>query len=645
MRRVLLPSLSAALVLLALLAIAQERTNTDWPTYGNDAGGTRYSPLALVNRSNVTKLQQAWVYHTGALEPATPLNRKAAFEATPIVVEGIMYVSTPFDQVIALNPENGEEIWKYDPQVDRSKDYSEVTSRGVATWLDDQASPSVLKGGCLRRIYVATIDARLIALSASDGALCSDFGVHGVVDLTVGIQLKTLGQYQVTSPPVVVQNLVIVGSSIGDGRRYDSERGTVRAFNARSGKLEWSWDPIPAEQATGAANAWSILSVDPARNLVFVPTGSASPDFYGARRLGNDADANSVVALDAGSGKVVWKFQVVHHDLWDYDVASQPSLITVRNNGRDQPAVAVTTKMGNLFLLDRVNGRPIFPVEERSVPKSDVPGEVSSPTQPYPTTAPLNPQSMRSRDAWGLTPEEKAACKEQIDNLRAEGMFTPPSVTGSLLFPGNVGGVNWGSAAFDPRNRVLVAATNRLATVVRLIPRDKFLQERSAKGNLDNRLGGEFATQAGTAYGMYREMLTSPKGLPCNAPPWGALVAIDLDTGKKKWESPLGKIKLPDGTEIQGDINLGGPMITGGGLVFVGAARSENVLRAFDVDTGKLLWQGDLPAAAQATPMTYRLKGKQYIVIAAGGHGKLGSKQGDSVVAFALPETTDQKKN
>jgi quinoprotein glucose dehydrogenase len=335
----------------------------------------------------------------------------------------------------------------------------------------------------------------------------------------------------------------------------------------------------------------------------------------------------------------VWKFQVVHHDLWDYDVAAQPALVRVRHNGEEVPAVAVTTKMGNLFVLDRRTGKPILPVEERSVPKSDVPGEVSAPTQPFPSNPPLAPQSLRSHEAWGITPEEKAACKERIDNLRTEGVFTPPSVLGSVIFPGNVGGVNWGGAAFDPRNRVLVAATNRLATMVRLIPREKFERERAEdpSGANPNRLGAEFGRQAGTAYGMYREMLVSPKGLPCNAPPWGALTAVDLDTGKKKWEVPLGKLQLPDGTEIAGDLNLGGPMITAGGLVFIAATRSEHVLRAFDAETGKVLWEGDLPASAQATPMTYRLKGKQYVVIAAGGHGKLGSMQGDAVVAFALP--------
>jgi quinoprotein glucose dehydrogenase len=627
------------LLLVGATAWSQERTNTDWPNYGNDTGGTRYSPLALIDRTNVTKLKQAWVYHTGALEPESKLNRKAAFETTPIVVEGIMYLSTPFDQVIALNPENGEEIWKYDPQVDRTKNYSEVTSRGVATWIDTKASPSILKGGCLRRVYIATIDARLIAISGSDGSPCRDFGVDGIVDLTKGIQLKDAGQYQVTSPPVVINDLVVVGSSIGDNRRFDSELGTVRAFNARSGKLEWSWDPIPPEKGTGAANAWSAMSVDVGRNLLFVPTGSASPDFYGARRLGNDANANSVVALDAPSGTIVWKFQVVHHDLWDYDVAAQPSLITVRYNGQDVPAVAVNTKMGNLFVLDRVTGKPIYDVAERTVPKTDVPGEQSAPTQPFPSNPPLAPQSLRSHDAWGITPEEKAACKERLDNLRTEGIFTPPSTTGSVIFPGNVGGVNWGGAAFDPKHRLLVVATNRLATMVRLIPREKFERERQEDpaGANPNRLGAEFGTQGGTAYGMYREMLVSPKGLPCNAPPWGALTAVDLDTGKKKWEVPLGKVKLPDGTEIPGDLNLGGPMVTAGGLVFIAAARSDRVLRAFDVETGKLLWEGDLPASAQATPMSYRLKGKQYVVIAAGGHGKLGSMQGDAVVAFALP--------
>jgi quinoprotein glucose dehydrogenase len=621
-----------------LLALTAPAWAQEWPAYGNDGGGSRYSPIAQINRSNVAQLQVAWTYHTHALEPETALNRKAAFEATPIMVNGMLYISTPFNQVIALHAGTGEELWKYDPQVDRSKNYSEVTSRGVASWRDSKPVPADTAAGlCRQRIFLATIDARLIALDGETGKPCADFGQKGIIDLTIGIGLKDAGQYQETSPPAIIRDLVIVGSSIGDNRRADLEKGTVRAYNARTGKLEWIWEPIPIDKPTGAANAWSMISVDAARNLVFVPTGSASPDYYGARRPGNNANANSVVALDAPTGQIIWRFQVVHHDLWDYDVASQPALVGVRRGGQETAAVAINTKMGNLFLLDRNTGAPLFPINERNVPRSDVPGEESAPTQPYSDIPPLVPQSLRASEAWGITPDEKAACKDRIENLRSEGLFTPPSIRGSVQFPGNVGGVNWGSSAYDPSRHLLVVPTNRLAAMVRLIPREKYDEER--KSAKDNRMTGEFGAQAGTAFGMYREFLRSPLGLPCNAPPWGALTAVDLETGKKKWEVPLGVTKLPDGKSIPGGLNLGGPLVTAGGLVFIAATVGEEVLRAFDIDTGKVLWEGALPASAQATPMSYRVgeKAVQFIIICAGGHGKAGNKQGDLVIAFALP--------
>jgi quinoprotein glucose dehydrogenase len=620
------------LLLLAAAAAAQ----TEWPHYGNDPGGMRYSPLTQIDRANVARLKVAWTYRTKALAPESRLNEKAAFEATPIMVEGTLYFSTPFNQVIALDAETGAERWIFDPQVDRSKSYSEVTSRGVSTWIDTKAGAG---SPCRRRIFAGTIDARLIALDAATGQPCADFGAKGTVDLTPGIALKDAGDYQVTSAPAIIKDLVVVGSSIGDNRRHDVEKGTVRAYNARNGKLEWTWDPIPAEVAAGAANAWSTISTDATRNLVFVPTGSASPDFYGARRRGKNEWANSVVALDASSGKPVWAFQVVHHDLWDYDVAAQPVLALVHRNGQEQPVVAVNTKMGHLFVLHRETGRPVFPVEERAVPKSDVPGEESWPTQPFPTTPPLNPTSLRITDAWGLTEADREWCRERLRESRAEGIFTPPSVQGSILFPGNVGGVNWGGAAFDPGRGLLVAATNRVATLLRLIPREEFdtrLKEARAPGS---RLRGEFARQSGTAFGMYRELFRSPGGLPCNAPPWGALTAVDLETGRKRWEVPLGKTPVPGGEPIPGALHLGGPLLTAGGLVFIAATVAEETLRAFDVESGKALWEAPLPASAQATPMTYRARrdGKQMVVIAAGGHGKARNKQGDYVIAYTLP--------
>lgn len=604
------------------LVLAVPALAADWPTYGNDPGGSRYSPATQIDRSNVERLQVAWTFHTGALQPETDLNRKAAFEATPILVNGTLYLSTPYDQVIALDPATGQERWKYDPKIDRSRDYSEVTSRGVATWRD-------AKSGA-RRIFIGTIDARLIALDAATGKPCMDFGDKGQIDLTAGVMLRDPGQYQLTSPPAIAGDLVITGSSIGDNRAASVERGIVRAWDARTGKLKWTWDPTPwsvrNSPRTGAANAWSVLSVDSARDLVFIPTGSASPDFYGGLRPGDNKWADSVVALRASTGKFVWGFQVVHHDLWDYDVPSQPVLFSFRG----KPAVAVTTKMGNLFVLDRLTGRPLHEVTEQPVPASHVEGEEAAPTQPASSYPPMVPQKLTVDDVWGPTPKDRAWCADRLQGLRNDGIFTPPSIEGTLAFPGNVGGVNWGSAAVDSARGILVANTNRLPYILRLIPRDKLVDERTAAKN--NRLQGEFGNQTGTPYAMYREPFLSPMRFPCNPPPWGTVTAMDLKSQKILWETPLGSL-WPGGPP--GSLNLGGPMITAGGLVFSAAAR-DSYLRAFDIETGKEIWKAELPASAQATPMTYTMGGKQYIVICAGGHGKLGTKQGDAVVAFSL---------
>jgi quinoprotein glucose dehydrogenase len=624
--------------LLAILAAGpngsapgQSVADSAWPNYGNDPGGKRYSPATQINRDNVAQLKVAWTYRTGALDVQTELNHKAAFEATPILVDGKLFLSTPYDHVIALDPRTGAKLWEFDPKLDLTHGYSEVTSRGVSAWHDAAAKPSQ---PCALRIFIGTLDARLIALDGLSGKPCADFGAadgaNGQVDLTRDVNLRDVGDYQVTSAPSIAGDLVIVGSSIGDNRAVDLERGIVRAFDARTGKLRWGWDPIPwakdTKPRTGAGNAWSTMSVDAERDLVFVPTGSASPDFYGGMRKGDNKWADSVVALRASTGAFVWGFQVVHHDLWDYDVASQPALFTWKDK---TPAIAITTKMGRIFVLDRTNGKPLLPVEEQPVPKSDVPGEEAWPTQPSGIST--VPEGLRTSDAFGFAPEEKQWCEERIKASRSEGIFTPPSLQGSLLYPGNVGGVNWSSSAFDPQRHLLIMNTDHLAFWVQLIERDKLAGMYSAREQ--NRMKGEFARQTGAPYAMYREPFLSPKGTPCTPPPWGTTQAVDLFTGKKVWDVPLGSYSK----EVQtGTINIGGVIATAGGLAFTSAA-TDNYLRAFDSDNGKEIWKFELPASAQATPMTYNLGGKQYVVIAAGGHGKLNSKQGDYVVALTLP--------
>lgn len=619
----------------------------EWPYYGGDAGGKRYSPLDQIDRKNVGALRVAWVYHTHDLSHGENERQKSSFEGTPIVVQGTMYLSTAFNRVVALNPETGKELWSFDPGIDKSADYADgLLNRGVAYWNDAAAPP---KTAYKARVFIATIDARLFALDAASGKPCADFGNAGQVDLTNGIAIDYHGEYEETSPPTVIDGLVIVGSGISDNNRARMPSGVVRAFDARTGALRWSWNPIPQDpkdpasqtwqsgvEQTGAGNAWSILSADPERRLVFVPTGSASPDYYGGFRKGNDVYANSVVALRAQTGEVAWYFQLVHHDLWDYDAVTQPTLVTLHRNGQEVPALLEGTKMGMLFVLNRQTGAPFFPVQERPVPQTDVPGEQTSATQPFPVIPPpLAPQILTADDAWGLTPWDRNACRKRIAGLRSEGIYTPPSLNGSLQFPGNAGGMEWGSLAFDPARQLAITNTNRVAFEVHLFPRNQLDAARKAHPH------AEIARMLGTPYIMSREPLLSPLGVPCNPPPWGALAAVDMNSGAIKWQVPLGATAEIHSLHLAvhwGTPNMGGPLVTAGGLVFIAAAEDRD-FRAFDEATGEELWNYRLPAAANATPMTYRLRpdGRQYVVIAAGGHGKLGSKLGDAVVAFTLP--------
>ncbi|MGH9542686.1 MAG: PQQ-binding-like beta-propeller repeat protein, partial [Terriglobales bacterium] len=479
-----------------------------------------------------------------------------------------------------------------------------------------------------RRIFLATEDARLIALDAANGRPEAGFGDRGQVRLSDGVGVERTGEYHMTSAPTVVGDVVVVGSAINDNDRAAMPSGVVRGYDAQSGRLLWKWDPVPhgAGDHTGAANAWAPMTADAGMGLVFVPTGSASPDYFGGLRPGAGHYADSVVALRAGTGKVAWSFQLVHHNLWDYDTSVQPTLLTVHRHGRAIPAILAANKTGFLFFLDRATGRPLDAVEERPVPKSDVAGEVSSPTQPYPpaglrlaSIGPLRPDQL-----WGSV-ADRTWCRQAIAGLRNQGIFTPPSLRGSLIIPGNIGGMAWGGAAVDPRTGLLYLNVNNLPAVIRLIPRAQFAAARRAHP------GPEYAAQSGTPYGLSREFLLTAQQVPCNRPPWGRLVAVDYNAGKIAWSTPLGSW-----AGQSGGINLAGPLATGGGLVFEGSTL-DRYLRAFDAHTGRLLWQTELPFSSPATPMTYLgADGRQYLVIAAGGHPKMPGATGDALVAFAL---------
>jgi quinoprotein glucose dehydrogenase len=568
-----------------------------------------------------------------------------AFEATPILVDGLLVLPTPLGRVLALDPATGAERWRFDATV-KGHEYSEYTSRGVAAWLDATAADGA---PCRRRIFAATVESRLFALDAADGKLCAGFGRGGEVSLKEGIGKDRPWGYTISSPPTLAGDVVVVGSAIGDNSRVEEPKGIVRGYDARTGALRWTWDPVPRSGAdpayaewpsdgaalTGAANAWSVLSYDAARDLVFVPTSSPSPDYYGGVRLGNNRHANSVVALRGATGALVWEFQAVHHDLWDYDVPAQPVLTTLTQGGAELPVVVAATKMGHVFVLHRETGAPVFPVEERPVPPSDVPGEQASATQPFPTKPPsLVPQSLRPEDAYGLFEWDRARCREKLAALRNEGTFTPPSLRGTLVYPGHAGGVNWGSLGIDPRRRVAFFDATNLAFQVRLIPRADYEREKAEGEGLLR----EFAPMLGTPYGMVREPVLGPFGVPCVPPPWGMMGAFSLDTGEILWRVPLGTTpdRIPWTLFEQGLPSLSGVAVTGGGLVFSGNT-ADGFLRAHDAETGAELWRERLPAAGAANPMTYEVGGRQYVVIAAGGHGKLGTRRGDWVVAYALP--------
>jgi quinoprotein glucose dehydrogenase len=568
-------------------------------------------------------------------------------------VDGVMYFATPLGRVIALDPTTGRERWVFDPMpaVDRTEGWSDFANRGVSTWLDGSTAAGA---PCRRRIIVGTIDARLIAVDALTGVLCTGFGSDGAVDLRTGlrIQSRSTGSYQVTSPPAVVGDIIVTGSAIGDNSYLATASGEVRGYDARTGALRWTWDPIPQSNRdsafstwrdptanVAAANAWSILVADPERDLVFVPTSSASPDYYGVFRLGANVYANSLVALRASTGEVVWHFQTVHHDLWDYDNASPPALVTLTREGRQVPAVLQATKTGMLFVLHRETGEPLFPVSERPVPRSTIPGEEAWPTQPFSPIV-LSPHSFSLESVWGATAQDRDACRQEIAALRNEGIFTPPSEQGTLVIPSNIGGAHWGGVAVDEQRQVAVIPVNTIAASVQMLPRGPY--DAGAPRAEGGRFGFEYNRMRGTPYWMRRRLLLGPSGLPCTPPPFGSLVAVDLRTGALAWSVPLGDIARELPAELRalhprgvGSPNLGGAIITAGGVVFIGATLDARV-RAFDLQDGRELWRADLPAGARATPMTFvGADGRQYVVIAAGGGGPFG--EGDTVTAYALP--------
>jgi quinoprotein glucose dehydrogenase len=609
----------------------------EWPQWGGNEGGMHYSPLTQVTPQNVGRLKKAWTYHIGLLD--APEGTSPTFQATPIVVDGRMFVCSGLGKVAALDPETGTELWAYRFTADTRGSYL-LNCRGV-TWHADAGGAG---GVCPARVFVGTLDGRLVALDAATGTPCADFGKDGTLDLNAGLGRTQPGDFSISSPPVIAGGRIITGGRIPDNMRIDVPAGVIRAFDVHTGELAWAWNaappgeqPEPGEPwVRGTPNAWAPLAVDSERNLVFVPTGNAAVDHTNAERGERDHYAASIVALDAVTGALRWHFQTVHRDHWDYDIPSQPTLFPLHRDGVEIPALAQSTKQGHIFILNRETGEPLFPVEERPVPqRGAVAGERLSPTQPFPANpAFIVRRELTRDDIWGFTPWDKAKCLQQFDAAIWEGVFTPPSLQGSVMYPPFMGVTNWGGVAIDPVNGILVANTTHVPAILRMYPREEADRMLAAGARLLPAIGAPYA------HTMAPMLSPWPFNAPCVKPPWGTLLAIDLRKGERLWEVPLGSTRdiapFPFWFDL-GVPNMGGSLVTASGLVFIGAT-TDDYLRAFELKTGELLWEGRLPGGGQATPMSYRLRpdGKQYVVIAAGGHKYLGTTVSDALVAYTL---------
>lgn len=628
----------------------------DWASYGRTAFGDRYSPLNQINTENVSKLEPAWTFRTGDIPGAGDPGETTA-ENTPLKVNGMLYVCTPHSQVIALDPDTGKEIWRFDPKIstqgaDNFKGWAHMTCRGVAyhddaayAAADAQASPAVATS-CPKRIFVPTADTRLIALNADTGKMCEDFGNKGAIDLTANIGTFAPGGYYSTSPPAVTKDLVVIGGHVTDNVSTDEPSGVVRAFDVHDGHLVWNWDsgnpekttPIgPGEHYTrNSPNMWSLMSVDEKLGMLYLPMGNQMPDQWGGNRTPESEKYSAgVTALDIATGQVRWTFQFTHHDLWDMDVGGQPSLIDIKTADGLKPAVMASTKQGSIYVLDRSNGQPIVPVNETPVPQGAVEGDHTSPTQPM---SELNfmPPTLREKDMWGVTPFDQMLCRMDFRSLRYEGIYTPPSLQGSIVYPGNFGVFDWGGISVDPVRQIAFVNPDYMAFKSRLVPSSDVEGGPARKSETEG-----VQPNKGAPYGVILEAFLSKAGLPCQAPAWGYVAAVDLTTHKTIWKHKNGTVRDNSPVPLplsMGVPSLGGTFMTAGGVGFL-SGTLDQYLRAYNMNNGKQLWEARLPAGAQTTPMTYTGKdGRQYVLVVAGGHGSLGTKQGDYVMAFALPK-------
>ncbi len=631
-----LPAATAAAAPPAVGTVA----GADWRAYGGSARGERYSSLAEITPENAGKLQVAWTYHTGDIRGPNDTT-ETTYEVTPLKIGDTVYLCTPHDLVIALDAATGKERWRYDPGIKPSLSRQHQTCRGVSY----SESPALAAStDCPRRILMPTSDARLIALDPETGKLCTSFADNGSLDLSANMPYWQPGFYYSTSPPVVTANLIIIGGSVNDNVSTSEPSGVIRGYDIATGALIWNWDsgnpdataPIAAGETytPNSPNSWSIMSVDESLGLVYVPMGNAPPDQYGANRSANtEKFSSSIVALDISSGRLRWVFQAVHHDLWDMDVPAQPTLVDLTIDGATVPALVQATKQGDIYVLNRQTGAPVLPVREEPAPGGAVEGDHAAPTQPIPALS-FKPADLTERDMWGATMFDQLACRIAFRSLRYDGRYTPPSLQGSIIYPGNFGAFNWGGVAVDPVRQMVFAPPDHLAFVSKLIPRANPTTDYVSNGKPG------FNENFGAPYAADMHAFLSPVGLPCQQPPWGYVAGADLTTGKTVWMHPNGTVRDLSPIPLpfrMGVPNLGGPIVTAGGVAFL-SGTLDYYVRAYDVTNGRQLWESRLPAGGQATPMTYEENGRQFVVVVAGGHGSTGTKAGDSIIAYALPQ-------
>ncbi|WP_404476646.1 membrane-bound PQQ-dependent dehydrogenase, glucose/quinate/shikimate family [Novosphingobium sp. BL-52-GroH] len=624
----------------------------DWPVWGGDSAGTRFSTAGQITPANADKLELAWTYHFGAAPPGAP----ASLEVTPLKIGDTLYACNDYNDVVALDAETGRQVWRFHARTNtQGATYGHC--RGVAYYRVPGAS-----GRCAERIYTNTVDARILAIDKATGRLCQGFGRNGEVDLKVGMPMAPTGYYYVTSAPTIARGRIVLGGWVVDGMYWGEPSGVIRAFDAVDGTLSWAFD-VGRPDRTGAPpagetytpstpNAWAPMSADDSLGLVYVPLGGAVPDYAGAqRRPFDNAWSSSVVALDVETGRARWRFQTTHHDLWDYDVPSQPTLVDLETPQGPRRALVQPTKRGEVFVLDRATGKPIRPVTEVAVPQGGMaPGERASATQPFSNAMPsFRGVDIAERDMWGITPLDQLWCRIKFREARYEGPLTPPGFSPSIAYPGFLGGMNWGGVSIDRARGLMIVNSNYVGNYAQLVKReeaDRLGVRPVGMGSVAKPEGQTIQPQMGTPFAVRSLPFLSPLFAPCQAPPWGRLSAVDLASGKLVWSHPLGTARdsgplgLPSMLPFRiGTPNLGGSVTTRGGVIFI-AATQDKYLRAIDVRTGKVLWRGRLPQAGQATPMTYisRASGRQFVVTASGGHAFLGTRPGDAIYAFALPQ-------